>query len=558
MAKRALSSFFMRFLQLFFLSILFAVPTANVVSQKLSFRLGERIIVDLENGRFDMKLDKHSFAEGALENGRPNGKWVRFFANGTKAAKVHYRQGLKDGDWHFFHANGRPKAILKFENGKRVGHWKSFWPSGTAQMEILHGKNGNKEIKYFLEIDPKNSSLVEEEKYIYGKDSIVFHRKYFGRNRPYLIEKLKNGAPDSLWIRFHESGAVWEKLMYEDGKLITAVLMRDAVHNPLDVGYFANGSGLLKRYRPDGSLFSEVQYKEGEKHGRAWYYQNGKIAANGSHRNNLKVGTWKFYSESGNLKYEIDFYDAQEQWAYVTVYGNSGFEREESEYWKGLRHGLARTYSFLNELESEKHYSFGYLHGSYSEFLKAGNLRSSGAYAFGLKVGTWKYFNPSGRTTFEELFVRNPSIDTNSVQFFDMNDVQNVPLKSSVIWSKLKNPKDRDLLRFDMLVDEHPAYLFEPEVSYSQFAGGRSMALVYSEFLATVKKDLNSEVKGELVLRSLVDEFGFPVSSKIELGLGFGYDEAILQSLQLPLIYLPAELHGLPAVGKYRHEISID
>jgi len=558
MAKRALYSLFMRFVVHFFLCIFFFFPSANVTGQKLAADLGSRIKIDLEEGHMEMRLDGKPFVRGNLKNGQPIGKWERYHPNGSKAAKVNYGKGVKDGSWHFYHSNGNLKANLEFENGKKVGVWKSFWPSGASQLEIHHREKTASLIRYFEKSGTQKSFLALEEDRRVGADTIEFQRKFFSQNRPYSFEKKVNGKPDSVWIRFHESSSVWEKLLYEKGKLKSVLLMQDPLHNPLDYGDFVEGSGLLKRYRPSGSLFSEIQYKNGERHGRAWYYRNGKIAANGSFRNNLKVGTWKFYNQAGTLHYEIDFYDAKNQWAYVTVYGNSGFEREESEYWKGLRHGLARTYSFLNELENEKHYAFGYLHGTYLEFLKGGKERTQGAYAFGMKVGDWKYFNPSGRTTFEERFVRNPSIDTSSIQFYDMNDIERIPMMSSVIWSTLKNPKDRALLRFDALINKHPAYTFEPEVTYTQFAGGQTAADEYAQYLEEAKAELSSDVKGEAVLRRVVDEFGFPYFSKMELGLGFGYDQAILESAKTPLIYLPAELHGLPSVGTYRHRIDID
>lgn len=548
----------MRFLKHLCLYFFVLIPTANVIAQRLEFRPTSRLIVNLNESRIELRLDEKPFARGTLENGLPDGKWERFHPNGSRAAKASYRNGVKEGSWRFYHSNGNLKASLEFENGKKVGVWKSFWPSGALQLEIHHRDRASSLVRYFDRNGSKKSFLALEEDQRVGADTVEIQRKFFGQNRPYSFEKKVNGNPDSIWIRFHESGAVWEKLLYEKGKLKSALLMRDAVHNPLDAGDFIDGSGMLKRYRPDGSLFSEIQYKNGERHGRAWYYRNGKIAANGSFRNNLKVGTWKFYNEAGTINYEIDFYDAKDQWAYVTVYGNSGFEREESEYWKGLRHGLARTYSFLNELENEKHYAFGYLHGTYLEFLKGGRERTQGAYAYGMKVGDWKYFNPSGRTTFEERFVRNPSIDTSSIQFYDMNEIERIPMKSSVIWSNLKNPKDRDLLRFDVLINEHPAYTFEPEITYTQFAGGTATADEYALYLEEVKTELSRDVKGEAILRRIVDEFGFPYFSKMELGLGFGYDQAILGRLEVPLIYLPAELHGLPAVGTYRHRIDID
>jgi antitoxin component YwqK of YwqJK toxin-antitoxin module len=511
-----------------------------------------------DESRFELKLDGKNFVRGGFKTGRPDGKWERFHPNGNKAVRAMYKSGLKTGTWRYYYPDGELKANVQFNRSSSVGNWTAYYPSGALQSSIRRPNQQTLVLSFYYPSESGQSKLALEEKRILSEDSTVYRQRHFSASRPYSFEKLVNGKRDSLWIRYHESGAVWEKLEFDRGLLIHVHSIQDEKHHRLDHGDFQEGNGLLKRYRPDGSLFSEIQFKQGEKNGRAWYYDHGHLTANGSYRHNKKIGTWKFFGEDSKPDYEVDFYDAMDQWAYVIFYGNSGFEREESEYFRGLRHGLSRTYNYLNKLELEQHYAYGLLHGEFSAMSKDGKLSSSGAYGYGMKVGEWRYYNNSGKVTFKEQFVRNPSVDTSSMIFYDMNEIDKIPFQSNQAWNSLMKPIDVQHLTFDMLVNENPNYEFVLELEYARFPGGPLAAQEYSQLLfRRARTDLNPEVKGELVLNLQMDEFGWVDRSTVELGLGFGVDELFLKTLKFAPIYIPAEMHGLPARGTYRHRINI-
>ena len=59
---------------------------------------------------------------------------------------------------------------------------------------------------------------------------------------------------------------------------------------------------VLRDFFPEGTLKSETEIKEGQRHGRyREYYENGQLRARGKFVNNRPKGTWKFYLPNGKF-----------------------------------------------------------------------------------------------------------------------------------------------------------------------------------------------------------------------------------------------------------------
>ncbi|WP_455586674.1 toxin-antitoxin system YwqK family antitoxin [Bacteroides sp.] len=65
---------------------------------------------------------------------------------------------------------------------------------------------------------------------------------------------------------------------------------------------------VLREFYPEGALKSEVEVKEGKRHGRyREYYENGKLKLRGKYANNLPKGTWKYYTDEGEFEHKEKF-----------------------------------------------------------------------------------------------------------------------------------------------------------------------------------------------------------------------------------------------------------
>ncbi|WP_291529344.1 toxin-antitoxin system YwqK family antitoxin [Bacteroides sp. UBA939] len=65
---------------------------------------------------------------------------------------------------------------------------------------------------------------------------------------------------------------------------------------------------VLREFYPEGALKSEVEVKEGKRHGRyREYYENGKLKLRGKYSKNQPKGTWKYYTEEGKFERKEKF-----------------------------------------------------------------------------------------------------------------------------------------------------------------------------------------------------------------------------------------------------------
>ena len=60
---------------------------------------------------------------------------------------------------------------------------------------------------------------------------------------------------------------------------------------------------VLREFYSEGALKSEVEVKEGKRHGRyREYYEDGTLKLRGKYANNKPKGTWKYYTEDGKFE----------------------------------------------------------------------------------------------------------------------------------------------------------------------------------------------------------------------------------------------------------------
>ena len=65
---------------------------------------------------------------------------------------------------------------------------------------------------------------------------------------------------------------------------------------------------VLREFYSEGALKSEVEVKEGKRHGRyREYYEDGTLKLRGKYANNKPKGTWKYYTEDGKFERKEKF-----------------------------------------------------------------------------------------------------------------------------------------------------------------------------------------------------------------------------------------------------------
>lgn len=217
---------------------------ANYSLEKLSTEDIKTIDKQLNDFDFDKYLsvekDKrgNKKAEGKIENGKKEGRWVwySYFGN-NKEKEVNYKNGLKEGKEITYSYNGKIKSLCEYIAGKREGTYKEFYNDGKLKKtcnfkddkkqgiskEFFENGNLFQEYNFVndtLQGDFKeyfaDGSLKLEAEYVNGIVEGKVHT-YYDSGSKYQIFNIKNGKPDGEQLIFYVSGAIQATLHMMEG-----------------------------------------------------------------------------------------------------------------------------------------------------------------------------------------------------------------------------------------------------------------------------------------------------------------------------------------------------
>lgn len=80
--------------------------------------------------------------EGFLRNGKRDGPWVAYFANGGVRSRTTYAAGVEEGPMEVFHENGMTYYFGQYSQGRTVGEWIFFDPQGKELRRVQYDSTG--------------------------------------------------------------------------------------------------------------------------------------------------------------------------------------------------------------------------------------------------------------------------------------------------------------------------------------------------------------------------------------------------------------------------------
>ena len=196
----------------------------------------------------------------------------------------------------------------KDANGKQ-GPWKVYHEGSSVIRYIGQFKNDIPQgrFTYYRKTGEILSlSTFSNE----GKDCYV--EAFHANGKPMTSGLFRNKVKDSVWMLFNEQGQVLGVDQYVDGKLhgmiytylpgTTQVLEETTYVNGLKVGPW-------KQYYNTGELKSEGVYRDGELEGKVVYYFEGGRKENvGYYKHAVKNGWWIYYSKKTGKVSEKAYY----------------------------------------------------------------------------------------------------------------------------------------------------------------------------------------------------------------------------------------------------------
>ncbi len=79
--------------------------------------------------------------DGEIIDGKKEGYWIAYYANGNKRSEGAYKNGRKDGKWILYHQNGNKQSDATFRNGQYEGHYVSYHKNRQKFREGEYGEH---------------------------------------------------------------------------------------------------------------------------------------------------------------------------------------------------------------------------------------------------------------------------------------------------------------------------------------------------------------------------------------------------------------------------------
>jgi antitoxin component YwqK of YwqJK toxin-antitoxin module len=197
-----------------------------------------------ENGL--LKIESHVIEGVADLNEAAQKSWIfddistAWDESGNKAADFTYEKGVLHGRANYYHPNGQISRIIPYEKGILEGSLQAFDTEG---------------------------SLIEDIHYLKGKKEGAA-KGFWSTNTPRYQEQYREGlllsayyqAPDGETVAEIASGS-GTRALFENERLAREISYRGG-----------KPEGVIRIYRPDGTLQSSFNVKNEMKHGEEWEY----------------------------------------------------------------------------------------------------------------------------------------------------------------------------------------------------------------------------------------------------------------------------------------------
>jgi len=301
-------------------------------------------------------------SEGNLVEGQPAGYWRSFYPNGLRKSEGNWRNGKLEGEWVFYDDQGRLETTLSYSAGLKLGEEASWDSLGTLRTilpwynDTLNGIQKNFD-SAGIEIQtlPWKSGMREGVALDFavekGKRGRIIRRKGYRDDLLRWVEDINRfddkHRQTGKWMTFWPNGRVRLEGPYK----------KDLKE------------GVFKQFSRQGDLEKTTTYHLGKEvedapesavlDVRQVFHANGQLANVGPWREDVPMGTHRFYDEKGHL-IEVNVY----------------------------REGVLNATGMLDSL--------GRRTGPWEEFWKAGEIRAKGNYAEGLREGNWLFYARDG------------------------------------------------------------------------------------------------------------------------------------------------------------------
>lgn len=295
-------------------------------------------------------------SEGIMHDGKPDGFWRTYDENGKLRSEGNRKNYLLDSIWNFYNESGDITLSITYKNDLKNGYRTTYLPD-----KILVDS---------FENDVKNN--WNRILYLNKKTKI----------RTFYIKGLENG---------------WSYQYAEDGRIVIKTLFKNG---------FIKKREYINGYNVQGK--KQGLWKE--------FYENENTKWEGTFRNGIKDGYFKYYDFQGNIikieKYRNGIIESDPieitSFEVRTDYYSNGNVKISGSYLNDLAEGVRREYTIDGKI------SDGYLmhqgviighgiidesgkkQGKWIHYYDNGSIESEGSYVDNVKRGLWTFYFENG------------------------------------------------------------------------------------------------------------------------------------------------------------------
>ncbi len=231
---------------------------------------------------------------GSFDNGVPNGKWEWFSQKNTLDSTKTFKNGLLNGISTFHYKNGQIKRSVNFVSDILHGEDQSFFASGQMKEKTTY-ISGEKSGPYEL----WNASSTQEEKGAFLNNELHGEiQRWYSSGIPASITSYNSGILDGVMQVYSLSKQLKRELFYDRGKEIARFEYHDngrfkrvLILKETKILYerkwnksgleeteekYIVGTSLESKFYLSGSLRYECIYKNKNKHGMEWWFNEDR------------------------------------------------------------------------------------------------------------------------------------------------------------------------------------------------------------------------------------------------------------------------------------------
>ncbi len=237
----------------------------------------------------------NKFIEESYDKGNRQGLYTKYFKIGGVDTRINYTDDNLNGYYQEFYQSGVPYSEGWYRNDQKQGYWYYYGPTGIVLKKLYFLDNDYSGYQTYYKVDGKidfemyyRNGVVNKYFYYDTTGQVVYENDvphgnghiiatYFNGKKRFEGE-MKYGMFNGAFKRYYPKGEIQEELNYNAGDI----------------------QGVVKDYYQNGKISQVSNYKNGSLDGLVlWYYKNGKVQCSGSYKKGDQDSIWNWYDELG-------------------------------------------------------------------------------------------------------------------------------------------------------------------------------------------------------------------------------------------------------------------